>query len=160
MKAAPERQVLAPVPASEPELVLGAFISERIDATGDCWLWSGTHNSDGYGSTRLGHRGCGARSMAAHRAIYQLLVGSVPADMHLDHLCRNKNCVNPDHLEVVTRRENILRGYSPQAMNARQTHCRRAGHPLSGDNVRIYRGLRACRACTNGSYSRRTAAAV
>lgn len=130
--------------SSDPDVVLREYLVKRIDATGDCWMWTGMTSEGGYGSVRDDRK----RQLAAHRVIYQALVGPVDPALHLDHLCRNKKCVNPDHLEPVTRRVNILRGYSPQAMNARQTHCRKAGHPLSGENVSVdRRGYRSCRTC-------------
>ena len=71
--------------------------------------------------------------------------------MYLDHLCRNTICVNPDHLEIVTPRENVLRGFGPTAIKARQTHCKKVLHPLSGDNLYLKNGKngveRHCREC-------------
>lgn len=111
----------------------------RIDASGDCWLWTGHTAGGGYGRT-------GWPVRMAHRVIFEALVGPIPARMTLDHLCRVPTCVNPDHLQVVSERDNILRGFAPPALNARKTHCRR-GHPLAGENVTLYRGTRRCRAC-------------
>ena len=83
----------------------------------------------------------------AHRVSYQLVVGEIPEGLTLDHLCRNPSCVNPDHLEPVTTKENILRGVSKIAQQARQTHCKR-GHPFDEENTMIVRGsARQCRAC-------------
>ena len=86
----------------------------------------------------------------AHRVSYEALVGPIPKDLCIDHLCRVRNCVNPAHLEPVTVRENILRGNGPTAVNARKAFCKR-GHPLFGEN--LYRKVRngwparECRAC-------------
>ena len=68
--------------------------------------------------------------------------------MQLDHLCRNRKCVNPEHLEQVTHLENQIRGIGFIAKNIRKTHCDR-GHPLNGNNLRMYKTRRVCRECKN-----------
>jgi hypothetical protein len=110
-----------------------------------CWEWLGGKDGKGYGiSTNKG------RTARAHRHLYGLLFGPVPKHLVLDHLCRNRICVNPTHLEVVTHKQNILRGLGVTAANARKTHCIH-GHPLSGDNLyirtRLGKPWRQCRAC-------------
>lgn len=107
-----------------------------------CWLWTGTIASTGYGITTRDYA-----QLMAHRAAYELLMGPIPAGLHLDHLCRNTACVNPDHLEPVRCRTNLLRGHGLSAKNARKTHCKR-GHPLSGANLYIHKHGRACRTCS------------
>ncbi|MDP9224875.1 MAG: HNH endonuclease [Actinomycetota bacterium] len=85
----------------------------------------------------------------AHRVAYELLVGPIPEGLTLDHLCRNTSCVNPQHLEPVTVRENVLRGMGWGAKNKRKTHCHR-GHPFDAKNtLRIPGGTRKCRTCAN-----------
>ena len=90
----------------------------------------------------------GGQLRGAHRVAYELEHGSIPDGYHIDHLCLNHSCVRPDHMELVSQRENTLRGTGPTAVNARKTHCPK-GHPLSGDNLYIYpsTGGRACRTC-------------
>lgn len=116
----------------------------RDDTTG-CWLFQGCVTSTGYG--RVSENG---RPDWAHRVYYRALRGAIPAGKVLDHLCRNRRCVNPDHLEPVTDRENTVRGVAPEATRARhkqQTHCKR-GHPLFGGNLRRGSdGRRVCIAC-------------
>jgi len=70
----------------------------------------------------------------AHRAVFTEVKGDIPKGMTLDHLCRNKICVNPEHLEIVTQRENILRGNGKASINAKKTHCAR-GHEFTSDNT-------------------------
>lgn len=108
-----------------------------------CWVWQKSRYPNGYGqyTKRDGHRGL------AHRAYYELLCGEVPDGMELDHLCRNRACVNPDHLEPVSGSENRRRGAGFSGRNARKTHCK-AGHPLAGENLYVDpRGRRQCRTC-------------
>lgn len=110
----------------------------------ECWPWLAAHNSEGYGAFWDG-----TRSVQAHRFAYADLTGPIPDGLTLDHLCRNRECVNPAHLEPVTNRENILRGEGPTAQHARQTHCIR-GHELSGANLGRWRDTgRSCRECGN-----------
>jgi len=105
-----------------------------------CWDWISRFNGvDGYGLAK-----CNRKNILAHRLSYELHIGPIPEGMCLDHLCRNRKCVNPDHLEPVTLKENIKRGW---AARPRVTHCK-YGHPYAGDNLRITpHGKRVCRAC-------------
>lgn len=126
-------------------------IATKIRIEGDCWQWTGSYAGNGYGGTWRDGRHC-----RAHRAVWELLVGPIPEGMTLDHLCRNRRCVNPAHLEVVTMRENILRGESPSARHARQTHCKH-GHPYEGANLYLApgNGQRKCRICMGNDQERR-----
>lgn len=105
----------------------------------ECWLWQGALDY-GYGKY--------SRNKRAHRISYELLVGPIPDGLDLDHLCRNRACVNPAHLEPVAHRENVLRGESVAAKYARRTHCCR-GHELTPENTYFQKGraTRHCRAC-------------
>ena len=110
--------------------------------TSDCWLWTGMRSVGGGYGRFVWKR----KSFLAHRVSYLLHHGAVPRRLTLDHLCRNRLCVNPAHLEPVTIGENVLRGIGIPAMNARKTHCKN-GHPFSGANLRIAGKRRVCRTC-------------
>lgn len=108
-----------------------------------CWVWSGAPNTSGYGMLRIDRK----TSQLAHRVGYELLVGPIPEGLQLDHLCRNRLCVNPAHLEPVDSRTNTLRGETLAARQAAQTHCVH-GHPFSGENLTVTRfGKRRCNTC-------------
>jgi len=108
-----------------------AAMSSRPD---DCWPWPGYVAPDGYARTAPPGT---SRKTTAHRVAYELLVGPVPDGAQLDHLCRNKRCVNPWHLEPVSPGENVRRSPGRGSAKTPRTHCKR-GHPLSGANLRIY----------------------
>lgn len=107
-----------------------------------CWLWTGGL----FGGTGYANIGVGGKSRGAHRVLYELHRGPIPTGMQLDHLCRQRSCVNPAHLEVVTNRENGRRGNSPPAIVARTNHCKR-GHEFTAANTRPTKHGRSCRAC-------------
>ena len=117
---------------------------DRLDEAlpGGCWLWK-AGKSNGYGNFKTicskGH--CPDNKtywrlhrIDAHRFSYQLANGEIPKGLVVDHICRNKACVNPSHLEAVTNIVNVMRGNGRAACHARKTHCHR-GHPL--DQARI-----------------------
>jgi len=112
----------------------------------ECWTWTGRISRDGYG-----YYG----KELAHRCMYKIWVGRVPKTKHLDHLCRNRSCVNPLHLEIVTPRVNILRGIGACAQHKRQTHCKH-GHEFNKDNTYTNnKGHRVCRTCDRSRPRRR-----
>lgn len=108
-----------------------------------CWEWTGDRRPGGYGRIWFGRK----RVETSHRYVYTELVGPIPEGLVLDHLCRNRICCNPAHLEPVSPAENNLRGLSPSAANAHKTHCVH-GHKFSSENTgRTVEGERYCRAC-------------
>lgn len=131
----------------------------KVEKTDGCWNWMANKDRNGYGRFWP----TGRQTAMAHRVSYELMVGPIPAGLQIDHLCRNTSCVRPDHLEPVTRTENMRRGVTAfSAVNARKTHCP-AGHPLSGENLREGRPSRSskertCRECHNEKSRQRRAA--
>lgn len=123
-------------------------IQQRVipDTVTGCWLWTGGKTGVGYAEARWNGRTVGN----LHRPIYQAIKGTIPDDAVLDHLCRVRHCLNPDHLEVTTHRVNILRGTGGSARNATKTHCPN-GHPYDIQQG----GVRGCRQCRNAYYMER-----
>lgn len=116
---------------------------EKVNKTNTCWLWNAVLDKRGYGLFNpSGHR------VFAHRFAYELLVGTIPDGLEPDHLCRIPACVRPEHIELVTHRENVLRGIAVTSLNAKKTHCPQ-GHKY--DMLNTYRrpigGGRACKEC-------------
>jgi hypothetical protein len=174
-----------PIPTLTHEQEKRFWKKVKVHQPAGCWRWKGTLDRLGYGSFWIA-----GKNYRAHRLAYTLLIGAIPDGLQLDHLCRNPSCVNPDHLQPVTNRENLARSQAPShrvrrlgvcqkghsdfrvradgrwvcrvcsAANDRRfkekkraenppwrgTVCKR-GHPLSGDNLRLYRGVRYCKAC-------------
>lgn len=115
----------------------------KVEKTPTCWVWTAGKRHGGYGQFNVGD----GRNVRAHVFAYELLVGPVPEGLELDHLCRNPACVNPDHLEPVPHRVNILRGCGPVPENSLKTRCVN-GHAYTPQNTYIRPdGYRDCRAC-------------
>lgn len=124
-----------------------------------CWEWQGIKNAYGYGVITTGSTSYGTvRRFMAHRLAWEFLRGPIPDGLQMDHLCRNRGCVNPDHLEPVTQHENLLRGNTIPARNAAKTHCAK-GHAYDEANTRRDKktGARICRACRADQQRRRRA---
>lgn len=120
------------------------FLVKLTEQPNGCWQWTGAISDTGYGSFSFGGRVGGA-----HRAAYQMFRGPIPRGLVLDHLCRNRGCVNPSHLEPVTQRENVIvRGFAPASIVVRTNRCKR-GHEFTPENTyrRPDSGHRMCRAC-------------
>lgn len=118
-------------------------VLERFEVDdNDCWIWTGKLSTAGYARAPGGRRGY---HIQASRLMYEALVGPIPEDLELDHLCRVRSCVNPDHLEPVTHAENVRRGDGGRVWREK-THCP-SGHPYDEQNTKWYQGRRYCRAC-------------
>ena len=142
--AARHRQGLAHTDRTEP-------FSEYAPELGPCWIWTAGKNGMGYGAFHPGY----PRQVSAHRWAYELLVGPIPPGLQLDHLCRVPSCVNPRHLEPVTPKVNLNRGYNS---NQKKTQCPQ-GHPYDDLNTSVkWRGehrFRRCRICTKSKAAAR-----
>ena len=120
--------------------------ARKVRSDSRCWDWSGYKTSNGYGQIQA-VRGGVRHIFMPHRIVYEAVNGAIPEGMEIDHLCRNRSCINPVHMRVVTSKENTLCGFSPAAVNGRKTHCIR-GHALNGNNLRMRRnGKRTCNEC-------------
>lgn len=122
--------------------VVRRFQSKTRPAANGCIEWAGAVQDNGYGRFGITDK----YLVPAHRFAYELAAGEIPPGMSVDHLCRNRICVNPSHLEVVSIGVNILRGDAPSARNRRKTHCKQ-GHAFTPENIyRTSRG-RECLTC-------------
>jgi hypothetical protein len=109
---------------------IGVLLKHYIAAGNNgCWVWTGTIANNGYGKVTVDYK-----TLPAHRYFYEQLKCEIPYGLHIDHLCRNRRCVNPDHLEPVTCRENSRRGNGVAGTNARKTHCKN-GHEFTEENT-------------------------
>ena len=137
------------VGAVDPPALPARFIDKYLVSSSGCWEWQAFKNWGGYGMYWSD-----GFNWKAHRYSYTILRGPVPDGLVIDHLCRNRACVNPDHLEVVTNEENIRRGdnYSKGARERNKTHCPQ-GHPYDDNNTLVpkegsTKQGRKCRECS------------
>lgn len=126
----------------------------KVDRSGgpdECWPWTASTYRNGYGQFGIGR----AKVFCSHRIAWELTHGPIPDTLTVDHLCKNRLCQNPAHMEIVTRGENSLRGTSPAAQNKRKTVCKH-GHRFTPSNTYVDKnGGRACRVCHRINEARR-----
>lgn len=128
-----------------------------------CWLWEGAMRSFGYGEIAVKRIKTIQNTRLAHRAIFMMLCGPIPDGMVLDHVCRVRSCVNPDHLRIVDRTTNCMENSeAPFAQHAKKTCCPRCAGPFTTyQKKRVYRGkerraqARVCVACRNARQARK-----
>lgn len=128
------------------EVRASRFLGKFDRPAGGCWIWTAGRNRDGYGCFCIGN----SRNRLAHRLSYEFFIGPIPDGLCLDHLCRNRGCVNPEHLEPVTHLENMRRSPLDFGVYWRsKTHCSQ-GHPFDDENTgysRSHPSRRYCKAC-------------
>lgn len=126
----------------------------KVDTSGDCWLWAGYVKPNGYATFYPGG-GNHIPKVYVHRFAYEAFRGPIPEGFEVDHLCNIRHCVNPDHLEAVTKRENLDRRNAthgwrrlppPGRPRRLRTHCKH-GHPFDEGNTYWHGGYRYCRTC-------------
>jgi hypothetical protein len=121
--------------------ILVTRFNDKVEKTSSCWVWKNAKDKDGYGifwdQTKI---------IKAHRFSYQLFKDKIPQGLQINHLCKNTSCVNPNHLEVVSCRENLMKGDTIAKQNAEKTHCKR-GHEFNNKNTRFFKNERYCLPC-------------
>lgn len=130
---------------------LSKRLEQYIVRTAGCWIWTGCKNAAGYGVLGITISKGVKRMIGAHRLMWQSVHGQISGGLVLDHICRNRGCVNPSHLEPVAQAENIRRspivGLERAEFHRAKTHCQ-SGHEYTKDNTRITKlGHRICRTC-------------
>lgn len=131
----------------QPTLLPKRIIEKIVIDENNCWLWQAGITGKGYAVFRIGV-GENRKSIGVHRWVYEQFFGEIQDDLVCDHLCRVRNCLNPQHIEPVTHAINVKRGLLGQL----QSHCKR-GHLLAGENLQIIgtgeKQYRRCRECFN-----------
>jgi hypothetical protein len=135
--------------------LLFSLMKHSVVESNGCWKWTGMKSEKGYGRISLKIDGK-VYIFKAHRVSYEIHKGPIPHDRMPDHLCRQPDCINADHMEIVDDVTNKLRGESLWAREARRTHCP-SGHPYDEDNTYRWGGMRYCLTCRKLQYLKRVA---
>jgi hypothetical protein len=135
---------MARFPTNSPERIVNLWVDQQQQG---CWVWKGAVLANGYGKVTVDYK-----TKLVHRFLYEAMVGPIPFRYQIDHLCKNRLCVNPAHLEAVPARVNNARSTSPSSQNAAKTHCKH-GHEFTPENIYVPAkrpNRRYCRACLKG----------
>jgi hypothetical protein len=131
-------------PGPKPTPMAERLLKRSYRTESGCLVWDGSVGSTGYGQLPTSHP---KRSVVAHRAAYEAWIGPIPDGLQIDHLCRNRRCIEPTHLEAVTPRENLLRSSAPNAIAARRSTCKNGHEWTDATTYRTKKGSRVCRTC-------------
>lgn len=138
------------MPTEKQYEILKRRLEQKSHREGDCLIFHSSVQPNGYGQMWNGNR-----PEQAHRIAYRIAFGEIPEGKEIDHKCRNRACINPEHLQAVTHKRNMHLSETVMGDNYRKTHCKR-GHPLSGENLRLESdGRRQCRSCDQIRYQRK-----
>lgn len=140
----------------QPKPLIDRLLALVTKLDNGCWQWNGALDGGGYGHISMRKVKGKLSHERAHRIAFMMFRGEIPKGLELDHVCRNRRCVNPGHLEPVSHLENVLRGESIPASNARKLICVR-GHSLEAGGYKLYRGRRVCLECDKLRMQRITA---
>jgi len=128
------------------KIFLDTLFLHKNSTLDPCWLWTAGRKDSGYATFDVN-----GKTVRAHKWYWEQLNGPVPIGFELDHLCKIRHCVNPEHLELVSHYENLLRSSNIMILNAKKTHCSN-GHEYTLESTRLYQGRRYCKLCNNNLY--------
>lgn len=133
----------------------GFFLNVEVEEKSDCWCWRGYVDRNGYGLVKVKHSDGGRSNTTAHRFLWQAILGPLDRALELDHLCRNRACVNLEHLEPVTHAENVRRGSAATKTHCKWGHSLADAYRLKPPNGAVWRDCRTCNRICKRRYKER-----